>query len=139
MATKQTQLPSENYHMNKRILSNVARPLEDVRLAGSWRAIVVYILAGGGALVGGARDFSALTANAFHAVSGIVRQFVADFVLSSWKQKELSWGSHPGIELTHDYAKMVGLGGGRGFLRRVHFGGEGRGVGGVVDGLGVRR
>jgi hypothetical protein len=122
MATKQTQLPSENYHMNKRILSNVARPLKDVRLAGSWRAIVVYILAGGGALVGGARDFSALTANAFHAVSGIVRQFVADFVLSS-----------------HDYAKMVGLGGGRGFLRRVHFGGKGRGVGGVVDGLGVRR
>jgi hypothetical protein len=97
MATKQTQLPSENYHMNKRILSNVARPLEDVRLAGSWRAIVVYILAGGGALVGGARDFSALTANAFHAVSGIVRQFVADFVLSSWKQKGLSWGLHSGI------------------------------------------
>lgn len=53
------------------------------RLTGSGGAVVVYLVAGGGALVWRARHFGALTADAFDAVARVVRQLVAYLVFSS--------------------------------------------------------
>lgn len=53
------------------------------RLTGSGGAVVVYFIAGRGALVGGARHLGPLTADALDAVACVVRQLVPYLVFSS--------------------------------------------------------